>query len=95
MDGGAWRATVLGVAKTRARLSDSTTAMHRPLQGSGNINDHETREGPAFVGLTIWWEKQSWVMGAQKGGVNKLGRKQRRWAELGREWRRGKDLSEV
>ena len=27
MDGGAWRATVHGVAKSRTRLSDSTTTL--------------------------------------------------------------------
>ena len=37
MDGGAWRATVHGVAKSRTRLRDFTFTFQRDIKSSGSI----------------------------------------------------------
>ena len=57
MDGGAWWATVLGVANSRTQLSDFTFTFHFPLsctgEGTGNPLQCSCLENPRDGGA--WW----------------------------------------
>ena len=57
MDGGAWQATVHGVAKSRTRLSDFTFTFHFSLsyigEGNGNPLQCSCLENPRDGGA--WW----------------------------------------
>ena len=57
MGGGAWQASVHGVAKSQARLSDFTFTFHFPLscigEGNGNPLQCSCLENPRDGGA--WW----------------------------------------
>ena len=62
MDGGAWRAAVHGVAKSRTRLSDFTfTLMHwrRKWQLAPVFLPGESQERGSLVGYRLWGRIES------------------------------------
>ena len=68
MDGGAWWATVHGVAKSRTRLSDFTFTFHFPLsclgEGNGNPFQCSCLENPRDGGASwaaVYGAAQSWT----------------------------------
>ena len=65
MDGGAWWAAVLGVAKSRTRLTDFTFTFHCSFLGEGNGSPlqcsclENPKEGGAWWAAVLWGRTES------------------------------------